>query len=107
MIDYGKTKKKARPIIVKSARYNLRRRDFWKKRKLKGTEKTITESVTTKRIGQLNDAWEKYGFNNVWSYDGKILYKINSEVKFYCDEQLMAANVYGKICLWLKFAFLG
>ena len=72
---------------------------FREKRKLKGTGKSITESLTTKRIGQLNDAREKYGFNNVWSYDGKILYKLSNEVKVYYDQQLMAANVYGKICL--------
>ena len=80
---YDKVKKKARPIIVKFARYNVRRRVFHEKRKLKGTGKIITESLTTKRIDQLNDAREKHGFNNVWSYDGKILYKINSEVKVY------------------------
>ena len=60
-------------------------RIFREKRKLKGTGKTITERLTRKRIGQLNDAREKYGFNNVWSYDGKILYKINNEVKVYYD----------------------
>ena len=70
---YDRRKKKARPIIVKFARYNVRGRVFREKRKLKGTGKTITESLTTKRIGQLNDSREKYGFNNVWSYDGKIL----------------------------------
>ena len=53
--------------------------------KLKGTGKNITETLTTKRIGQLNDAREKKGFNNVSSYDGKILYKINNEVKVYYD----------------------
>ena len=53
---YDKTKKKARPIIVKFARYNVRGRVFREKRKLKGTGKTITESLTTKKIGQLNDA---------------------------------------------------
>ena len=72
---YGKTKKKARPIIVKFARYNVRGRVFREKQKLKDKIKTFTESLTTKRIDQLNDAREKYGFNNVWSYDGKILYK--------------------------------
>ena len=63
----------------------MRGRIFREKRKLKGTGKTITESLTTKRIGQLNDAREKYGFNNVWSYDCKILYKRNNEVKVYYD----------------------
>ena len=82
---YDKAKKKARPITVKFARYNVRGRVFREKWKLKGTGKSITESLTTKRIGQLNDAREKYGFNNVWSYDGKILYKINNEVKVYYD----------------------
>ena len=82
---YDKTKKKARPIIVKFARYNVTGRVFHEKQKLKGTGKTITESLTTKRMGQLNDARKKYGFNNVWSYDRKILYKINNEVKVYYD----------------------
>ena len=72
---------------------------FREKRKLKGTGKSITESLTTKRIGQLNDARVKCDFNNVWSYDGKILYKLSNEVKVYYDQQLMAANVSGKICL--------
>ena len=62
---YDKAKKKARPIIVKFARYSVRGRVFQEKRKLKGTGESITESLTTKRIGQLNDAIEKYGFNNV------------------------------------------
>ena len=82
---YDKAKKKARPIIVKFARYNVRGMVFREKRKLKGTGKSITESLKTKRIGQLNDAREKYGFNNVWSYDRKILYKVNNEVKVYYD----------------------
>ena len=70
---------------MKFARYNVTGRVFHEKRKLKGTGKSITESLTTKRIGQLNDAREKYVFNNVWSYDGKISYKINNEVKVYYD----------------------
>ena len=74
---YYKVKKATRPIIVKFSRYSVRGRAFGEKRKLKGTG-SITESLTTKRIRQLNDVREKYGFNNVWSYDGKILYKINN-----------------------------
>ena len=71
---------------MKFAKYNVRGRVFRGKRKLKGTGKSITESLTTKRIGQLNDAREKYGFNNVWSYDdGKSLYKLSNEVKVYYD----------------------
>ena len=76
---FDKVKKKARPIIVKLARYNTRGRVFREKWKLKGTGKIIIENLTTKRIGQLNDTREKYSFNNVWSYDGKIMCKINNE----------------------------
>ena len=82
---YDKTKKKARPIIVKFAKYNVRGRVFHEKQKLKGTAKSITESLTTKMIGQLNDAREKYGLSNVWSYYRRIFYKVNSEVKVYSD----------------------
>ena len=82
---YNKAKKKARPIMVKFTRYNVRGRVFREKRKLKGTRKSITESLITKRIGQLNDAREKYGFNSVWCYDCKILCKVNNEVKVYYD----------------------
>ena len=63
----------------------VRGRVFREKRKLKGTRKNITENLTTKRIGQLNVERENYGFNNVWSCDGKILYKTNNEVKVYYD----------------------
>ena len=82
---YDKIKKKARHIIVKFARYSAAGRVFWEKWKVKGTGKTVTECLTTKRIGQLNDAREKCGFNNFWSYDDIILYKINNEVKVYYD----------------------
>ena len=58
---------------------------FHEKRKLKGiTEKVLRKSITTKRIGQLNDTIEKYGFN-VWLFDDKILYKVNNEVKVCYD----------------------
>ena len=55
---YNKAKKKARPIIVKFARYNVRGKVFREKRKLKGTGKSITESLTTKMVRKLNDARE-------------------------------------------------
>ena len=35
----------------------------------------------------LNEAREKFGFKNIWTYDGWILYKKNNEVqniKIYC-----------------------
>ena len=76
--------KKERPITVKFARYKVRGRAFREKRKLQQPYSSLT-SLTTKGIGQLNDARQKYGFNNVWSFDGKILYKINNEAKVYHD----------------------
>ena len=104
---YDKAKKKAWNTIVKFPRYNLRGRIFHEKWKLKGTGKSITERLTTKMIGPLNDARGKYGFNNVWSYESKILYEVNNEIKSYYGKQLMAADVYGEILLWLNFSFSG
>ena len=43
---------------MKLATYYVRGRVFREKRKLKGTEKSITESLTTERIDQLNDGRE-------------------------------------------------
>ena len=80
-LDIMTRQKKVRPIIVKFARCNVRGRVFHEKWKSKGTAKSIIESLTTKTTGQLNDVREKYGFKNVWSYDDKILHKINNEVK--------------------------
>ena len=40
--------------------------------------------LTTERIGLLNDARERCGFN-VFSYDVKVLYKVNNEAKFSYD----------------------
>lgn len=82
---YDKNKKKVRPIIIKFARYNVRSKVFRDKKKLKGSGKSITESLTKKRVGQLEEARKKYEFGNVWSYDGKILFKINNEIKVYYD----------------------
>ena len=79
-LDVIARQKNARPIKVKFASNNVRGRVFREKRKLKATRKSITESLTTKIIGQLNDAREKHGFNDVWAYDGKILYKINKSL---------------------------
>ena len=81
---YNQAMKKERPITVKFARYKVRGRVFREKRKLQQPYNSLT-SLTTKRIGQLNDARQKYGFNNVWSFDGKILHKINNEAKVYHD----------------------
>ena len=70
-----------RPIIVKLTRYNTRKKVFASKRKLKGMGVSITESLTTKRMEQLNKVTEEHGFTNVWTTDGRILFKRPNENK--------------------------
>ena len=56
-------------------RYNDRKKIFDSKKNLKGKKIAITESLTVTRIKKLNEARERYNFNNVWTSDEKILYK--------------------------------
>ena len=49
------------------------------KKKLKGKNISITESLTRYRMSVLNEATEKYGFKNVWTYEGRILYKDSND----------------------------
>ena len=41
---------------------------------MKGKAVSITENLTKKRITEMKVARETYGFKNVWSQYGKILY---------------------------------
>ena len=66
---------KPRPIIIKLARYNDRKKIFDSKKKLKGKKIAIMESLTVTCMKKLNEARERYNFKNVWTSDGKILYK--------------------------------
>ena len=66
-----------RPIIVKIIRYNDRYKAYSNKRRLKDSGIVVTESLTAYRIGQLNKARDEHGFRNVWTHDGKILFKKN------------------------------
>ena len=72
---------KIRPVIVKFARYHTRNKIFRKKKLLKGKQVSITESLTKRRMAELKEAREKHGFHDVWTSDGKILYKDNSDNK--------------------------
>ena len=49
-----------------------------KKKKIKGKDIAITESLTATRMKKLNQAREIYDFKNVWTYNGKILFKDGS-----------------------------
>ena len=80
-IGRKKNGKRPWPIIVKLTRYNTRKKDFASKRKLKWTGVSITESLTAKRMEQLNKEREEHGFTNVWTTDGRILFKRPNENK--------------------------
>ena len=51
---------------------------FMNKKCLKGKGKSITESLTAFRMQKLKNARDEHGFFNVWTVDGKIMFK-NSE----------------------------
>ena len=61
-------------IIIKFTRHNVRNVIFREKNILECKTVSITENLTEKRITEMKVARETYGFKNVWSQDGKILY---------------------------------
>ena len=61
-----------RQIIVKFSNYITRQRVFQARRKLKGTQITIVENLTSKRVAILSKARNKFGVRIVWSLDGRI-----------------------------------
>ena len=78
---------------------------FKSKKKLKAKNISITESLTVYRMGVLNEAREKFGHKNVWTYDGRILYTDNNggqKIKIYYEWNLYR-GVYGY--LWLNNAY--
>ena len=79
--DLKETKGKICPIIVKFVRYNDRNIVFRNKKKLKGQKISITENLTKIRMDKLRQAKEVYGFTNVWTNDGKIFFKSDSNAK--------------------------
>ena len=70
---------KPKAVIVEFVSYNTRKRIFFNKKRLKGR---ITESLTAKRMGFLQEAREKHQFCNMSTTDGKILYKDGNDNKF-------------------------
>ena len=71
---------KSRPIIVKFVRYNDRKNVFNKKKKLKGKNISITQSLTATRVKKLKEVREIHSFKNVWISDGEILFKDGQEI---------------------------
>ena len=66
------------PLIVKIAQYNICEKVFKNKKKLKAKIISITESLTRYQMSILNEASKKYGFKNVWTYDGRISFIVMS-----------------------------
>ena len=66
----------------------IREKEFFLNKKLlKGTQVSITESLTAKRMGILKETKEEHQFRNVRTADGKIFNKDGNEnkVKLYYD----------------------
>ena len=79
---------KPRPVIIKFTRYNIHEKVLEIKKKLKGKNISIMESLTGYQMSVLNEATEKFWFKNVWAYKGLILYKDNNDeqkIKIYCE----------------------
>ena len=74
---------KPRAIIVKFTRYATRNKIYSNKKKLKGKNFLITESLTSRRYHLLKEAQEKYGVKNVWTSDGRISFKQNNRILIY------------------------
>ena len=89
-IDLEKNKPEVdlRPIIIKFTRCNVRNMIFRKKKILKGKAVSITENLTKNIIIEMKVTRETYGFKNVWSQDGKMLYidaNDRNKIKEYYD----------------------
>ena len=68
---------KPRAIVVKFTRYKDRHHVFRYKKLLKGAGISVKESLTVKRMEHLKKAREQHDFANVWTLDGKIMFKGN------------------------------
>ena len=69
--------RKKGPIIAEFVRYNDRHKAYSNRKKLKDSGISIIEGLTAYTMGQLNKAQDERGFRNVWTHDGKILFKEN------------------------------
>ena len=65
---------------MKFARYAVRNKVFSNKKKLKDKKLLITEYLTVYIMKLLDEAIQKYGVRNVWTHDGRIMYKENNEI---------------------------
>ena len=74
---------KPRAIIVKFTHYAVRNNIYSSKKKLKEKKFLTTKSVTSPRYHLLMEAQEKCRVKNVWTSDGRILFKQNNRILIY------------------------
>lgn len=88
---------KPKPIIIESARYDVRKiqctkvsvytvssiQGTKKVKKLKGKNFMITESLRATRVGLLKEVQGKCGLRNNWITDDRILYRENNRAFLY------------------------
>ena len=72
-----KTNGKLRPVVIKFVRYNDRKKVFYSKKFLKDSVVSITKSLTVFCMKKLANVREAFGFRNVWTVNGRILYSEN------------------------------
>ena len=80
---------KPRPVIEKFAQYNIREKFFKSKEMTQGKKcQHYRKSYLVTRMSVLNEAIEKFGFKNAWTYDRRILCKGNNDgqkIKIYYE----------------------
>ena len=74
------TKVNLRPIIFKFANFRMRQEVFYSKRKPKGKNISISESLTPSRYKLLREAQAKFGNGKVWTTEGRVSTKINDRI---------------------------
>ena len=72
---------KPRAAIIKLVGYNTRKRIISIKKQLKGTQVSIAECLTAKRMGNLKETRDILQFHNMWMTSGKTLYKDGKDNK--------------------------
>uniref|UniRef100_A0A1Y1MUD8 L1 transposable element RRM domain-containing protein n=1 Tax=Photinus pyralis TaxID=7054 RepID=A0A1Y1MUD8_PHOPY len=76
-----KINNKPRPVIIKFMSYKTKALLYLNKKLLKGTGITLREDLTSDRAKLYKLAVDKYGFNNVWTYDGVIKLKLKNTIQ--------------------------
>nr|CAH7719783.1 unnamed protein product [Callosobruchus chinensis]CAH7738923.1 unnamed protein product [Callosobruchus chinensis] len=78
-------KAEARPrhIIVAFRDNQIKHSIYAKKKMLKGSQIVMKEDLTVERMKIVKEASEKYGFKNVWTFNGNIFVKTDNKVEKY------------------------